>query len=120
MNDIPEVYYYIIIGILFIYGVYSNIKLKIGDIKKIALKLVVEAELQLQNGDEKYEYVSNIIYASIPSFLRLFLTEKMIQKLIKKAVEEGIEKIKDKINSSDNDETTIEDLIKTIKNSDTE
>ena len=118
MNDIPEIYYYIIIGILFIYGIYINIKIKISDIKKIALKLVVEAELRLKDGNEKYEYVSNIIYTSIPPFLRLFLTEKMIQRIIKKAVEDGIEKIKEKMSNDDsNDDTTIEDLIKTIKNS---
>lgn len=70
----------VIIGIVFCTYLIWIIRKK--QIKEVAIKLIVEAEKNLQNGDEKMNYCIEKIAALVPLPFSLFITTNMVRKII--------------------------------------
>ncbi len=93
-------YFYVIIGVVVVLAFVFLWKYRW--FKKIVYDFVVKAERDFigsKRGNEKFSYVSSVIYGYIPLGLRWFFTVERIGKIIewgvsrmKKELEKGLEK----------------------------
>ena len=70
--------------VVIVLGFMAFWEIKKNGLKETALKLILEAEENMQNGDEKMAYVIEKLMSLIPMPLQLFITENMIKALIQK------------------------------------
>lgn len=77
-----------IAGLLIVGGIiYFCIKYR--TIRHMVLDLVIKAEEQFagsKRGQEKYQYVLEVISAFVPKWLKIFINESTLDKLIEEAV----------------------------------
>lgn len=79
----------IVIGIVAI--TYVIWLIRKNQLKEVALKLILEAEKNLQNGDEKMNYCIEKIAMLVPMPFNLFITQNMVRELI----QDVFDKVKD-------------------------
>lgn len=84
-------------SVTYITVLYKNGKTK--EIYSIVRSLVYEAENRFGNGtgDIKYDYVVGKIYSVLPSYVKLFISDKLIDLWIETAVDELQEILDSKI-----------------------
>lgn len=67
-----------------------GVKIKRLGLKKFVIDMIVIAEEIYQHGqnDEKFNYVFDRLYALLPTFIRFFISKKMVQYFIQKIFNE--------------------------------
>ena len=71
-----------LIVILIAICVYIIWLIRKNQLKDVALKLILEAEKEYQNGNEKMKYCIEKLIALIPMPFSLFITENMVRNII--------------------------------------
>ncbi|WP_099189135.1 hypothetical protein [Tepidibacter mesophilus] len=80
--------------IYYIYKIFGE-KIAIKEAKEIAYRLMLYAEKNFENDDEKFQWVVQKFYETIPSSIKKLITQDMIEDFLQKTYDE----MKESLNS---------------------